>query len=123
MALPYMRFSIRVMALFITGRMLHGQTLAEAGKVLAGMSYQRGQFWIRRLRRQAEVLSAALVALLAPPLAGDYVQRVLGMLQEIGWIAAHRFLFAQLRVHLLGWPAFLAPDGMAGRLSTAFGRT
>jgi hypothetical protein len=37
--------------------------------------------------------------------------RALQMLRSIGWIAAHRFLFAELRVHLLGWPACLAPDG------------
>ena len=30
------------------------------------------------------------------------------MLQSIGWIAAHRFLFRDLPTHLLGWPAFLA---------------
>jgi hypothetical protein len=30
------------------------------------------------------------------------------MLELIGWIVAHRFLFADLRVHLLGWPTFLA---------------
>jgi hypothetical protein len=33
------------------------------------------------------------------------------MMQSVGWVAAHRFLFADLRVHLLGWPPFLAPDG------------
>jgi hypothetical protein len=38
------------------------------------------------------------------------------MLQSIGWIAAHRFLFADLRFHLLGWPVFLAPDGGVGAL-------
>jgi hypothetical protein len=41
------------------------------------------------------------------------------MLQSIGWIAAHRFLFAELRVHLLGWPAFLAPDGRLATLRPA----
>jgi hypothetical protein len=35
----------------------------------------------------------------------------LQMLQSIGWIPAHRFLFSELRFHLLGWPAFLAPHG------------
>jgi hypothetical protein len=30
------------------------------------------------------------------------------MLESIGWIAAHRFLFSELRAHLLGWPPFLA---------------
>jgi len=33
------------------------------------------------------------------------------MLESVGWIAAHRFLFAKLRAHLLGWPASLVPDG------------
>jgi hypothetical protein len=33
------------------------------------------------------------------------------MLQTIGWTPAHRFLFSDLRAHLLGWPPFLAPDG------------
>jgi hypothetical protein len=31
------------------------------------------------------------------------------MLESIGWLAAHRFLFSQLRMHLLGWPASLGP--------------
>jgi hypothetical protein len=26
-------------------------------------------------------------------------------------IAAYRFLFADVRVHLLGWPTFFAPEG------------
>jgi hypothetical protein len=43
----------------------------------------------------------------------------LHMLQAVGWIAAHRFLFSQLRVHLLGWPAFLAPHGRHATLSSA----
>jgi hypothetical protein len=75
------------------------------------MPYQRGQFWIRRFRQQAERLCAALAALTAPLAAPDFVARALRMLQCIGWIAAHRFLFAGLRFHLLGWPAFLAPNG------------
>jgi hypothetical protein len=41
------------------------------------------------------------------------------MLQATGWIDAHRFLFAVLRVHLLGWPAFLAPDGRVAALRPA----
>jgi len=40
-------------------------------------------------------------------------------LESIGWIAAHRFLFAGLRVHLLGWPAFLAPAGRVTALPLA----
>jgi hypothetical protein len=41
------------------------------------------------------------------------------MLPAIGWIAAHRFLFAELRCHLLGWPRSLAPDGHRAAFSPA----
>jgi hypothetical protein len=41
------------------------------------------------------------------------------MLQSVGWIVAHHFLFGGLRMHLLGWPAFLAPDGRATALRPA----
>jgi hypothetical protein len=75
------------------------------------MPYQRGQFWVRRFRRQAEALCVALAALAAPPPALDFVGRALLILQSLGWIAAHRFLFSALRLHLLGWPRFLAPHG------------
>ena len=73
------------------------------------MPYQRGQFWLRRFRRQAESLCAALAALTAP--APNFVQRALAMLSTAGWTPAHRFLFVDLRQHLLGWPPSLAPDG------------
>jgi hypothetical protein len=36
-----------------------------------------------------------------------------------GWIAAHRFLFAGLRCHLLDWPRGLAPDGRRAAFSSA----
>lgn len=114
-ALPYLRFGIVVIALFLVARLLLGLTLkaaAVSAKVPAA-PYQRGQFWIRRFRRQAEKLCGALAALIAPPGAPDFTSRALQMLESIGWIAAHRFLFAGLRVHLLGWPAFLAPTGSA----------
>jgi len=116
-ALPYLRFSITVIALFLIARLLGGSTLSAAAvaAVLPGMPYQRGQFWVRRFRRQAEHLCAALATLVAPPSAPHFVSRALLMLQSIDWIAAHRFLFADLRFHLLGWPEFLAP---CGRLTT-----
>jgi hypothetical protein len=112
-ALPWLRFSLTVISLFLVAHLLRGLTLAAAGLAAAqrAMPYQRGQFWIRRFRRQAEPLCAALAGLAAPPTATTFVSRALAMLESIGWIAAHRFLFADLRVHLLGWPAFLAPDG------------
>ena len=120
-ALPYLRFGIVVIALFLVARLLLGLTLkaaAESAK-LATMPNQRGQFWVRRFRQQAEKLCAALAALTAPPGAPDFTSRVLQMLESIGWIAAHRFLFADLRVHLLGWPAFLAPAGRIAALPPA----
>jgi hypothetical protein len=122
-ALPYLRFSIVVISRFLIARWLEGHTLTAAAALLSAMSYQRGQFWIRRFRKQAEALSAALAAVTAPPPAPDFVGRALRMLQAVGWIPAHRFLFSKLRVHLLGWPAFLAPDGFAATLSAAFPRT
>lgn len=117
-ALPYLRFGIPVIALFLIARLLRDQTLsaAAAAATLSHMPYQRGQFWVRRFRGQAERLCAALAALLAPPSAPNFVSRALLMLQAIGWIAAHRFLFADLRVHLLGWPVFLTPDGRVAAL-------
>jgi len=120
-ALPYLRFGITVIALFLIARLLRGHTLAAAA-LLAGlpnMPYQRGQFWIRRFQRQAESICAALATLTAPMAALNFVSRALLMLQTIGWIAAHRFLFAELRFHLLGWPAFLAPDGRIAALRPA----
>src|SRR6266699_1156192 len=51
--------------------------------------------------------------------AADFVSRALRMLESIGWIAAHRFLFSQLRVHLLGWPACLVPAGRRTTLAAA----
>jgi hypothetical protein len=83
------------------------------------MPYQRGQFWIRRFRAQAETLCAALAALIKPAPAPDFVHRALSMLECTGWIAAHRFLFAGVRCHLLGWPRGLAPDGRRTAFSTA----
>lgn len=83
--LPHLRFGIVVIALFLVARLLFDLTLkaaAESAK-LAAMPYQRGQFWVRRFRQQAEKL------------------------------------FTDLRVHLLGWPAFLVPDGRIAVLPPA----
>jgi hypothetical protein len=83
------------------------------------MSYQRGQFWLRRFRAQAESLCAALAALTTPVAAPTFAERALNMLTATGWPRAHRFLFADLRRHLLGWPPSLAPDGRRFTLSAA----
>jgi hypothetical protein len=120
-ALPYLRFGIVVIALFLVARLVRGLTLKAAAEAagLAAMPYQRGQWWVRRFRQQAGNLCAALAALIAPPPAPDFTLRAVQMMQSIGWIAAHRFLLAELRVHLLGWPAFLAPFGRIAALSRA----
>jgi Domain of unknown function (DUF6431) len=120
-ALPWLRFSLTVIALFLVARLLRGLTLAAAiaAASLTAMPYQRGQFWIRRFRTQAPALSLALAPLAAPVTAPDFVARALHMLESIGWIAAHRFLLEDLRMHLLGWPAFLAPDGRVAALRPA----
>jgi hypothetical protein len=112
-ALPYLRFSIITIGLFLAARFEQGKTL-KASACAAGvpeMPYQRGQQWIRRFRSRASALTASLVSLIRPMKAGSFVNRALRMLEAIGWIRAHRFLFSELRMHLLGWPGFLAPDG------------
>ena len=108
-ALPYLRSSVAVIALFLVARLLYAKTLAAA--LPPATPYQRGQFWLRRFRAQAQPLCAALAALTKPTPAPNFIQRALAMLESTGWIPAHRFLFASLRQHLLGWPSSLAPAG------------
>jgi transposase-like protein len=120
-ALPYLRFSVSVIAAFLIARLLEGRTLVAAAAATAQlrMPYQRGQFWVRRFRRQAEALCGALAAKITPMPAAHFVTRALLMLRSLGWITAHRFLFSQLRLHLLGWPRFLAPHGRPAVLPSA----
>jgi hypothetical protein len=116
--LPYLRFAIVVMAAFLKARLCRGQTLkaaAEAAHQMA-MPYQRGQQWVRRFQSQAESISAALSALIRPQVADNFVEKAIRMLEATGWIEAHQFLFEQLRQHLMGWPKFLAPCGIAVRI-------
>jgi transposase-like protein len=117
--LPYLRFTIRTMALFLKARLLQRQTLKLAAEAAhqPRMPYQRGQQWVDRFRRQAEGLSLSLTALISPVEAADFVTKAMTMLERTGWIAAHRFLLTTLRVHLLGWPSFLAPHGFAVRIN------
>ena len=122
--LPYLRFAIVVMAAFLKARLCGGQTLKAAAETAhqRGMPYQRGQPWVARFRSQAESLSAALSVLVRPMVAGNFVEKAIGMLEATGWIEAHRFLFEQLRQHLLGWPKFLAPAGIAVTIRAASDR-
>jgi transposase-like protein len=118
--LPYLRSSLAVIALFLIARLFHGRSLqSAAASAPPPMPYQRGQFWIRRFRAQAEALCVTLAALIQPALAPAFVQRGLAMLESTGWIAAHRFLFSGVRYHLLGWPRGLAPDGRRAAFSSA----
>ena len=112
-ALPYLRSSVSVIGVFLVARLFQGSTLQQAARAASqpNMPYQRGQFWIRRFHKQAAALCAALVALTAVLPAPDFSTRAVRMLAAIGWIAAHRFLFAELRMHLLGWPHSLIHDG------------
>jgi hypothetical protein len=124
-ALPYLRFSISIISLLLVARLLEGCTVKAAADAASqpNMPYQRGQFWIRRFRGQATALCAALVARTAAISAATFVERALKMLQAIGWIPAHRFLFSELRFHLLGWPRFLVPSGLVVRLQQAEAKT
>jgi hypothetical protein len=111
--LPYMRFTIVTIGLFLTARLLKRRTLKAAAEAAQQprMPYQRGQQWLDRFRRQAEGLSLSLTAVISPPEAADFVTKAMLMLEQVGWIEAHRFLFTAVRVHLLGWPSFLAANG------------
>lgn len=116
-ALPYLRFSIAMIALFLIARILRRKTLEAALPPAA--PYQRGQFWLRRFCTLAESLCAALAAIAKPAPATDFVLRAIHMLESTGWIPAHRFLFGRLRQHLLGWPPSLAPDGRRAAFAPA----
>ena len=72
-ALPYLRFSVAVIGLFLMARLRVGCTLAAAAALagLPSMPYQRGQFWVRRFQRQARALCAALVAWTTPVARGS----------------------------------------------------
>jgi Domain of unknown function (DUF6431) len=115
--LPYLRFAIRTIALFLKARLLERQTLKAAAEAAhqPTMPYQRGQQWVDRFRRQAEGLSVSLAAVISSVEAADFVTKAITMLERAGWVRAHRFLFSAVRVHLLGWPRFLAPNGLASR--------
>jgi hypothetical protein len=69
-SLPYLRFGIMVIALFLVARLLFDLTLnaaAESAK-LAAMPYQRGQFWVRRFGNKRK--SYALPWLRSCPASG-----------------------------------------------------
>lgn len=112
-ALPYLRFSVSVISLYLVSRLLDRRTLGKAASVAfqPNMPYQRGQFWVRRFQQQAETLCAALSGVTPVIRTKDFLTRALHMFEAIGWIQAHRFLFGELRAHLLGWPRFLIPHG------------
>lgn len=114
--LPYLRSSLAVIAWCLMVHFLPPWPPPPAPPPPA-MPYQRGQFWRRRFQAQAGALCAALATLATPAPAPNFVERALAMLTTVGWTGAHRFLFADLRQHLLGWSPSLAPDGRRLTLS------
>jgi hypothetical protein len=120
--LPYIRFAIAFIAAFLRARLLDHKTLTQSAATAgdSAMPYQRGQQWARRFCSQASGLAAALAALTKPPPAPDFAARAVSMLETAGWRRAHGFLLEKLRMHLLGWPPFLAPDGRRRALLPSF---
>jgi Domain of unknown function (DUF6431) len=119
--LPYLRFGIAIVRRFLVARLLKGWSMRKAGCAAfqPRMPYQRGQAWVRRFRARAEALCLALAQArsTAVPPAPDWVTRALRMLEATGWIPAHCCLFARVRMHMLGWPRFLAPYGWRVKLA------
>ena len=107
-ALPFMRFSIAVIATTVRARLIESRAWKAAAP---GVPHQRGQNWVRRFVQHAGALSAALTALTPVSEAASFASRAVRMLEKIGWNTAHRFLFSDLRMHLLGWGPSWAPDG------------
>lgn len=105
-ALPYLRFSVAVIAFCLVARILHGHALPQS-------HYQRIQHWLHRFRAHAASLCVSLSAITPPVAAANFDKRAVQMLNAAprGWTGVHRFLFQHLRDHLLGWPPSLAPDG------------
>ena len=102
-ALPYLRSSVTVIALFLMARLAPGENSRRraatfvalpARPVLAAPLPRASRRFVRRAGR---------VDPAAP--APDFTHRALTMLASAGWIPAHRFLFADLRQHLLGLAA------------------
>lgn len=118
-ALPFMRFSIEEIARTVKARLMeHGEWKVAA----PGAPHQRGQHWVRRFTQQAEGLSLAMAALTAVIAVHSFVFKALGMLEKTGWRGAHRFLFGDLRMHLLGWGPSLAPCGRRLTINAGCGR-
>lgn len=115
--LPYLRFSLTIISVFLVARLLGKQTL-NAAMPHPG-PYQRGQSWIGRFRSRAEQLCAELGGLTPRPQAAGFLACAVQMLDTLGWIPAHGYLFGALRQHLLGWPRSLAPSGLRVSLSAA----
>lgn len=108
--LPYLRSSISVIALYLLLRLL--PTVVGQADGPPPMPYQRGQFWLRRFLAQAKSLCGSLAAIAKfPAPAPNFPHRALHILEANGWVPAHRFLFGNLRQHLLGWPRSLTPAG------------
>jgi hypothetical protein len=111
--LPYLRHSIVIISLFLTSRLLATRSLREAAQAAfqPGMPYQRGQFWVRRFRKQAADLCAALASLTAAVTGTGFHYPCLANARS-DWLDRGASLpVRRVRMHLLGWPRFLIPSG------------
>jgi Domain of unknown function (DUF6431) len=114
--LPFMRFSIPVIARVVKARLSENRPWKVAAPEAP---YQRGRHWVRRFAKQAEPISAAMAALTGVSAASSFLFKALAMLEKTGWTVAHRFLFSELRMHLLGWGPSLAPHGRCITINAA----
>jgi hypothetical protein len=133
--LPWLRFSLSVIALFLAARLLNGLTLVAAARAAAQavMPYQRGQFWIRRFQKQAPALSLALVPLEVPghPRRTSFPEpcecwnpsdgspRIVSCFRSFASICwaglwAPRALFPELPHTAFAWRKIAAPDYRSG---------
>jgi len=72
-ALPFLRSSLAVIAGWLAVHLLPAAPTPTPTS--PPMPYQRGQFWLRRFRQQAEVLCATLATLTAPAPAPNFIHR------------------------------------------------
>ena len=99
--LPYLRSIGGDRAVFIA-RLFHGQTLQRRHRAAPDALPARPVLGFAAFARRPSALCATLGCPDQPISDFFAIHRALAMLESTGWIAAHRFLFAGVRYHLLG---------------------
>jgi len=116
-ALPYLRSSVAVIACSsspdcsrrkLSPTRCRHRRLTSAASSGCAASARKPRPWC-----------AALAALTKPAPAPNFVSSRARHARIVRWISAHRFLFAGVRQHLLGWPRSLVPDGRRAALAPA----